>query len=122
MFLKHLTATLFAASLLVGLTGNAQAGTGSEGYFTVYNNTDKNTVVGFYTNDGSGWSENWLAERIAPGSALEAEFVANTGNCDQSLSVGWLSSDGGEVIDEPISIDICDASNIYLDDNEIYYD
>ena len=24
--------------------------------------------------------------------------------------------------DEPISIDICAASNIYLDDNEIYYD
>jgi hypothetical protein len=25
-------------------------------------------------------------------------------------------------MDEPISIDVCAASNVYLDDNEIYFD
>ncbi|MEP2979171.1 MAG: hypothetical protein ABJO86_06785 [Lentilitoribacter sp.] len=73
-------------------TTPAHAGTGAEGYFTIYNNTDNNVVVGFYTSDGSSWSGNWLAD------------------------------DGGKTIDNPINIDMCDASNVYLDDNEIYYD
>ena len=29
---------------------------------------------------------------------------------------------GGEVLDEPISIDICEASNVYLEDNDISFD
>jgi hypothetical protein len=38
------------------------------------------------------------------------------------LQVGWLGDDDSEVLDDPISIDICDASNVYLGDNEITYD
>ena len=36
----------------------------------------------------------------------------------------WLGGDGDgeEVIDEPNSIDICYASNVYLNDNKIYFD
>lgn len=98
-------------------------GTGSEGYFDIHNNTEQNVLVGFYTNDGSGWSANWIdGSEVAPDQVLTAEFAADTGNCDQTLQVGWLSSDGGEVLDEPININICEASNVYLDDNEIYYD
>ena len=33
-----------------------------------------------------------------------------------------LGNDGSQVLDEPISINICDASNVYMDDNEICYD
>ena len=106
----------------VGISAQAQ-GTGSEGYFTLYNDTANNIVVSFYTNDGSGWSENWLTtDALAPGESAEAEFYADSGSCDQLFAVGWLGADGGEVIDDPISIDICDASNVYLNDNEIYYD
>lgn len=112
-----------ALTLVFIFTIQAFAGTGSEGYFTVYNNTDNNIVVGFYTNDGSGWSDNWIdGAQITPGEGGEVEFIADTGSCAQTFAVGWLSSDGGEVVDEPIDIDICDASNVYLDDNEIYYD
>jgi len=116
---------LLAAAGLIALGGIGMAGaqgTGSEGYFQIYNNTGGNIAVGFYTNDGSGWSENWLSDAIMPGQVATAQFTADTGNCDQVFQVGWLGENDSEVMDEPISIDICAASNVYLDDNEIYYD
>ena len=112
-----------AALFTVFAAGAALAqGTGSEGYFQIYNNTTNNIVVGFYTNDGSGWSTNWLNDIVEPGQGATAEFTADTGACDQHFQVGWLAEDDSEVLDDPISIDICEASNVYLDDNEIYYD
>lgn len=118
--ISTLSAGLAACVLAVS---SAYAGTGAEGYFTIYNDTPNNVVVGFYTNDGNGWSNNWLGDaQILPGQNGTAQFDADTGACDQLLAVGWLGSDGNEVVDEPISIDICDASNLYLGDNEINYD
>lgn len=97
-------------------------GTGAKGYFQIHNNTDGHTVVGFYTNDGNGWSSNWLSEPLEPDESAEATFTEDSGPCEQDLRVGWLGENGGEVLDDPISINICEASNVYLDDNEIYYD
>ena len=117
--LKH-AAT--AAFILAAAGAHAQ-GTGSEGYFQIYNDTTNNIVVSFYTNDGSGWSDNWLeGVEISPGESAQAQFAADTGACDQVFAVGWLGSDGSEIVDDPISIDICAASNVYLNDNEIYYE
>ncbi len=122
--MRMLKAGLMAAAVMAASAATAAAqGTGSEGYFTIYNNTSNNVVVGFYTNDGSGWSQNWLNDAIMPSESAEAQFTADSGLCDQTLRVGWLGADqASEVLDEPISIDICAASNVYLDDNEIYYD
>jgi hypothetical protein len=109
-------------SLLLAVTaGPSFAQSGSGGEFTIYNNTDNNIVIGFYTNDGDGWSSNWLSEDLEPDQEAYASFYAD-GTCDQLFQVGWLGQNDSEVLDEPISIDVCDASNIYLDDNEIYYD
>ena len=114
-------ATMLSAFSLAPSLAMAQA-TGSEGNFTIINKTAGNVVVGFYTNDGSGWSDNWLDAELKPGEEADAAFTADEGSCDQTFQVGWLGQDGSEVMDEPIDIDICEASNVYLDDNEIYFD
>ena len=110
-------------SLCAGLSGVVFAqSSGSEGEFVIHNDTTRNVVVGFYTNDGSGWSANWLEEAMMPGEAFHAAFVADEGYCDQTFQVGWLGKDDSEVLDDPINIDICEASNVYLADNEIFFD
>ncbi len=117
----RLAGSFAAASMF--LAGSALAeGTGKNGVFTIHNDTESNTVVGFYTNDGSGWSTNWLSRRLAPGATTKMEFSKPGGKCKQTLRVGWLGKQGGEVKDDPINIDICDASNVYLHDNDTSYD
>lgn len=118
-FYKSTATLLFAAS--VAATG-ALAQSGSEGIFTIHNSTESNVVVGFYTDDGTGWSANWLSEHLSPGTQAEAEFTSDSANCDQTLRIGWLGENNEEVMDEPISIDICEATHVYLEDNEIYFE
>lgn len=117
---KYIAIVGFVAVGMFGTSAIAQSGSG--GAFSIFNDTAGNVVVGFYTNDGSGWSNNWLGEHMMPGQSATAEFFAETGACEQVFQVGWLGGDGSEVMDEPISIDICQATNVYLGDNEIKFD
>lgn len=114
--------TTLATALCLATPLLAQ-GTGSDGYFEIYNDTSNNVLISFYTNDGSGWSTNWIeGVEIYPGENATGEFYAESGPCEQVFQAGWLGADGGEVLDDPIAIDICAASNVYLADNEIFYD
>ena len=115
---------LLTAILLLGSNGFAAAqSTGSEGNFTIFNDTNNNILVGFYTNDGSGWSDNWLSDDVPPGASVSAEFYADSGACEQVFQAGWLGSDEEtEVLDDPFDIDICEASSVYLGDNDITFD
>ncbi len=116
---------LGAIALVAAGAWAAQAeGTGAHGVFQIYNNTTGNVVSGFYTSadGGSTWSDNWLSIQIRPGESAEATFHADEYPCDQVFQVGWVADGGGEVLDDEISIDICDASNVYLEDNDISYD
>lgn len=115
-----LSLAALGTSLLLATAAIAQSGSG--GVFTMHNQSGNNVVVGFYTNDGDGWSDNWLSEQLDPGTNASAEFTAETGSCDQTLQVGWLGADGSEVMDEPIAINICEATHVYLADNEIYFE
>ena len=116
---------LLAASLAATAAGAAFAqGTGSDGYFELYNDTESNILVGFYTSeDAEAWSANWIdGTEIMPGEGGSAEFLTESGNCLQYFSASWMGADGSEVFDEAIEIDVCEASNVYLGDNEISYD
>lgn len=117
----YFAAAAVTATLAFGGFSLAQ-GTGQEGVFAIHNDTDNNVLTGFYTNDGSGWSDNWLGGELDPGEVASAQFSDETGSCEQIFQAGWLDQDGGEVLDDPIDINICEASNVYLGDNEIYFD
>lgn len=120
--MKYIASFAAGAALSFCATLVLAQGTGSQGYFQLYNDTSNNILIGFYTNDGSGWSSNWIeGYEFMPGENGTAEFFANEGACDQVFAAGWLAEDGSEIIDEPIAIDICEASNVYLGDNEIYF-
>lgn len=118
----HLFRIAASAAAILVASGVALAQSGSSGQFTIHNDTANNVVVGFYTNGGDGWSDNWLSEQMQPGESADAAFTADSGPCEQEFRVGWASTDGDEVLDEPISINICEASNVYLGDNEITFD
>lgn len=122
--MQHLKNVMATTGLVFALMSGAALaqGSGSEGEFTIFNKSGGNIVIGFYTNDGDGWSDNWLSEDLRPNESAKAAFTADSGACAQTLQIGWLGENGSEVMDEPIDIDICEATNVYLDDNEIYYD
>ena len=113
---------LVVAGMMAAAPAFAADGTGKNGVFTIHNETAGNTVVGFYTNDGGGWSTNWMSSLLKPGDSTDMKFSKPGGKCRQTLRVGWLGKGGGEVKDDPIGIDICKATNVYLHDNEITFD
>jgi hypothetical protein len=102
----------------------ALAQSGAEGVFTVHNDTETNVIIGFYvgTTDDS-FSDNWLSDPLMPGETARAEFESEEGSCINYFVVGWLGADmDSEVLDDPVEIDICEATNVYLGDSEITFD
>lgn len=114
-------ALLFTA--FISATG-ALAQTGAECVFTIHNDTANNTLIGFYTSpdDGTNWSANWLGQDMDPGQTATAEFTADTCVCEQVFQAGWLGEGDVEVFDDPHTIDICEASNVYLGDDAVSFD
>jgi hypothetical protein len=119
-----LTALRALGAALFLMATPAFAQTGAQGVFTLHNDTTNNVVVGFYVSDDlETFSDNWLSDPIMPGEAFDAQFFADSGSCINYFIVGWLGADlASEVTDDPIEIDICQASNVYLGDNEISFD
>ena len=119
--IKLSLALLFAA--FISATG-AFAQSGAECVFTIHNDTANNTLIGFYTSpdDGANWSSNWLGQNMDPGQTATAEFTADTCACDQVFQASWLGEGGTEVFDDPHTIDICEASNVYLGDDSVSFD
>ncbi|AKI00446.1 hypothetical protein IMCC20628_01733 [Hoeflea sp. IMCC20628] len=122
MKLIKLSAALLFSGFITATGALAQ--TGAECVFTIHNDAADNTLVSFYTSpdDGANWSTNWLGEDMDPGQKATAEFTADTCVCDQVFQAGWLGEDDTEVLDEPHTIDICEASNVYLGDDEVSFD
>jgi hypothetical protein len=57
-----------------------------------------------------------MTDSLMSGDSALTERGAICGPCEQVFAMDWLGANGSEMID------ICDASNVYLGDNEITYD
>ena len=98
-------------------------GTGAKGYFNIYNVTVGHEIVGFYTNEGHGWTTNWLtAETLTVGEGAVAQFQPGAVTCQQTFTVGWRSTAGREIRGHPVAINICDATNVYLGIDKLSFD
>lgn len=98
-------------------------GTGAEGFVNIYNSSPGFVVTGFYTNGGHGWTRDWLTDVIlTPGEGAVAQFRSAPPACHQRVKVGWRSAAGHEVRSHPVAVNICDVSNIYFAQEEIFFD
>ena len=115
---KLIWGALFALTLLLG--GVADVSAGDWGNFTIHNQSDY-IITGFYTDEGDGWSDNWLKEQVGAGESAGMEFL-HDGPCDINFRVGWLTTSGGETLGDPWHIDICNAKNVYFSADKVTYD
>ncbi|PSC06655.1 hypothetical protein SLNSH_02280 [Alsobacter soli] len=88
--------------------------------FTI-KNTSKYIISSFQTNEGHGWSKNWLRGEVGAGQSRSLEFLRD-GPCDIEVRVGWRTTDGGQVIGDAWNIDICDAQTVYFDGRKVTYE
>ena len=115
--------TLAACLTSIGTFGAVADGTGAQGYVKIYNSTPGYVVTGFYTNAGHGWTHDWLNDIVlTPGQGAKAEFSSAPPACTQRVRVGWRSTAGREIRGHPVTVNICDVSNVYFAENEIYFD
>ena len=115
---KLVAAVLLSIAFLAG--GRMDASAGAWGNFDIHNQSNY-IITGFYTNEGDGWSANWLHEQISAGESAAMAFTRD-GPCEITFRVGWLTTDGQETLGDPWNIDICDAHNVYFDDDKATYD
>ncbi|MEO0370930.1 MAG: hypothetical protein AAF231_05690 [Pseudomonadota bacterium] len=99
-------------------------GTGADGHIRIFNSSPGFTITGFYTNDGHGWTRDWLGHDITltPGEGATAQFRSAPPTCHQNVRAGWLSASGHEFRGHPIRVNVCNVSNIYFAQEETYYD
>lgn len=98
-------------------------GTGADGQVKIFNSSPGFTITGFYTNDGSGWTRDWLGhETLTPGEGAVAQFRSAPPTCHQHVRAGWRSASGHEFRGHAIRVNICGLSNIYFAQEETYFD
>ncbi len=105
-----------AAALLLASTSVSAAG-----YTFKIVNQSGYIIDGFYTNEGDGWSENWMDFKLDAGETGNMEFNAN-GPCDISFMVTWEADDGSSIDGDETTINICEAKKIYFDGKDATYD
>jgi len=84
---------------------------------------DSNYIISaFQTNDGDGWSTNWLnGDQVGAGETQALQFTQD-GPCEIQVKVSWRTTDGGQTEGEPWNIDICKAHTVYFDGEKVTFD
>ncbi|WP_085937124.1 hypothetical protein [Enhydrobacter aerosaccus] len=110
-----LSASLLAAGLIVMTAPVAFADDWAD--FELHNGSNF-TIVSFTTNEGDGWSSNWLGrDRLEPGAAIEMRFSDRKGPCDVQFRV--TASDGYKY---EYTGNFCRIQNLYVYDKSIKWD
>ncbi|GGH11320.1 hypothetical protein GCM10007036_08280 [Alsobacter metallidurans] len=104
-----------ALATLPGLPASAKSLT-----FTV-KNTSKYIISSFQSNEGNGWSKNWIRSDIGSGQSRALEFLQD-GPCEIEVRVGWRTTDGGQQVGDAWEIDICEAHTVYFDGRKVTFD
>src|SRR5438105_4871879 len=90
----------FGAMALAATVFGASAYAGNNVSFTIHN-TSGYIISSFQTNDGDGWSTNWLGgDQVGAGESAPLEFTAD-GPCKIQLRVSWRTTDGGQEVGDP---------------------
>ena len=111
--------SLIAATAMVMSAGSALADENLE--FNIKNTSDY-IISAFQSNEGSGWSKNWLdGDQVDAGETQALHFL-NDGPCDVQGRVSWRTTDGGQEVGDPWNIDICKAHTVYFDGKQVTYD
>ena len=109
---KLLLAGLFAAAL----SGPAMAGSWAD---FLLQNESRFTITAFYTNEGNGWSKNWLhgGNAVRHGENIEMRFAAEDGPCDVDFEI--VAADGFKY---EYTGDFCKISTLYVYDKTVKFD
>lgn len=102
-----------AALMLAAVSAPASAGSWTFGVV----NEASDVVIGFRTEEGGAWSDNWLTEAIAPGDVFEMDFGTDEGVCEVRTQVLFADNSYFDYM-----VDYCEVSNLYLYDDEIRWD
>ena len=112
---------VMGALALAATVFSVQAYAGENVAFKIHNQS-KYIISAFQTNDGDGWSNNWLdGDQVGAGEAVDLKFVQD-GPCKIQLRVAWRTTDGGQQVGDPWDIDICDAKDVYFDGKKVTYE
>jgi hypothetical protein len=107
---------LFAAAMLASVSLPASA----DNYnFYLHNRSDGWVINGFYTNDGGGWSSNWLSSRVGSGRSTPMRWNSQSGSCRVQFRVSWV--DWGS---QTFNMDWCRnrPSNVYMQNEGFTWD
>lgn len=111
----------FLGAALVGLVTLASSSAFAESLkFKIVNDSDY-IISSFQSNEGDGWSKNWLRGDVDGGKSVGMQFLRD-GPCDVQVRVGWRTTDGGQEKGDPWNINICDAHTVYFDGHKVTYD
>lgn len=108
------------AALAFAPTMAGAEGSGAWGHFTLHNQSSSYTIDGFYTNEGDGWSSNWMSVQLAAGDSVDMEFNNKSGPCTAQFKVSWVGT--GNSVVEDWQADFCKITNLYMLDTGATFD
>ena len=105
-----------------GLLANGPSMANGDNLSFMIHNDSHFIISAFQSNEGHGWSTNWLhGDQVGAGKSSNLQFL-HDGPCKIQVRVSWRTTDGGQEVGDPWNIDICKAKNVYFDGHKVTFD